>query len=130
MTGKTISRVCDDIDEATLNYAEIKAIATGNPLIREKMELDNEIHKLQLLKASYDRQRFSLQDKFMITYPKQIVSTIETLNAIKEDVGICNNKIILNLKFPFITVYMMNVNKQERNCWKKQVHVKSVSVAY
>lgn len=86
MTGKTISRVCDDIDEATLNYAEIKAIATGNPLIREKMELDNEIHKLQLLKASYDRQRFSLQDKFMITYPKQIVSTIETLNAIKEDV--------------------------------------------
>ncbi len=86
MTGKTVSRVCDDIDEATLNYAEIKAIATGNPSIREKMELDNEIHKLQLLKASYDRQRFSLQDKFMITYPKQIVSTIETLNAIKEDV--------------------------------------------
>ncbi len=86
MTGKTVSRVCDDIDETTLNYAEIKAIATGNPLIREKMELDNEIHKLQLLKASYDRQRFSLQDKFMITYPKQIVSTIETLNAIKEDI--------------------------------------------
>ena len=86
MTRKTVSRVCDDIDEATLNYAEIKAIATGNPLIREKMELDNEIHKLQLLKSSYDRQRFALQDKFMITYPKQIASTIKTLNAIKEDV--------------------------------------------
>lgn len=86
MTGKTVSRVCDDIDEAVLNYAEIKAIATGNPLIREKMELDNEIHKLQLLKASYDRQRFALQDKFMINYPKQIALTTEKLNAIKEDV--------------------------------------------
>lgn len=86
MTGKTVSRVCDDIDEAVLNYAEIKAIATGNPLIREKMELDNEIHKLQLLKASYDRQRFALQDKFMINYPKQIALTTEKLNAIKENV--------------------------------------------
>lgn len=99
MTGKTVSRVCDDIDEATLNYAKIKAIATGNPLIREKMELDNEIHKLQLLKSSYDRQRFALQDKFMMDYPKQIASTTQMLNAIKEDVKRRDIQLQNNLEF-------------------------------
>jgi hypothetical protein len=45
---------CEDIDEATLSYAEIKAMATSNPLIREKMELDNDVQRLKLLKSSYD----------------------------------------------------------------------------
>ena len=60
MTSKSVSRSCEDIDEATLSYAEIKAVATGNPLIREKMELDNDVQLLKLLKSSYDNQRFSL----------------------------------------------------------------------
>ena len=56
MTSKSISRSCEDIDEATLSYAEIKAVATGNPLIKEKMEVDNEVQRLKMLKASYDSQ--------------------------------------------------------------------------
>ena len=58
MTSKAVSRSCEDIDEATLSYAEIKAVATGNPLIREKMEIDNDVQRLKLLKASYDNQRY------------------------------------------------------------------------
>ena len=60
MTSKSISRSCEDIDEATLSYAEIKAVATGNPLIKEKMEVDNEVQRLKMLKASYDSQHYSL----------------------------------------------------------------------
>lgn len=56
MTSKSISRTCKDIDEATLSYAEIKAVATGNPLIKEKMEIDNDVQRLKLLKSSYDSQ--------------------------------------------------------------------------
>lgn len=56
MTSKSISRICEDIDEATLSYAEIKAVATGNPLIKEKMEIDNDVQRLKLLKSSYDSQ--------------------------------------------------------------------------
>ena len=51
MTSKAVSRSCEDIDEATLSYAEIKAVATGNPLIKEKMEIDNDVQRLKLLKA-------------------------------------------------------------------------------
>ena len=58
MTSKAVSRSCEDIDEATLSYAEIKAVATGNPLIKEKMEIDNDVQRLKLLKASYDNQRY------------------------------------------------------------------------
>lgn len=56
MTSKSISRTCEDIDEAILSYAEIKAVATGNSLIKEKMEIDNDVQRLKLLKSSYDSQ--------------------------------------------------------------------------
>ena len=86
MTSKTVSRTCDDIDEATLSYAEIKAVATGNPLIREKMEVDNEVQKLRVLKSSYDSQRYSLQDSFMIKFPKLIAAAKEKLSCVREDI--------------------------------------------
>ena len=79
MTSKTVSRSCEDIDEATLSYAEIKAVATGNPLIREKMEVDNDVQRLKLLKSSYDNQRYTRQDNFMICYPKLIREAKEKL---------------------------------------------------
>ena len=62
MTSKAVSRSCEDIDEATLSYAEIKAVATGNPLIKEKMEIDNDVQRLKLLKASYDNQRSTAKE--------------------------------------------------------------------
>ena len=61
MTSRAVSRTCEDIDEATLSYAEIKAVATGNPLIKEKMEVDNELQRLKILKASYDSQRYTFR---------------------------------------------------------------------
>ncbi|SFQ08943.1 Adenine-specific DNA methylase, N12 class [Lachnospiraceae bacterium XBB1006] len=87
MTAKTVSRSCEDIDEATLSYAEIKAVATGNPLIKEKMEIDNEVQRLKLLKASYENQRYSLQDNFMVRFPKLISAAKEKLACVKADVA-------------------------------------------
>ena len=86
MTSKAVSRTCEDIDEATLSYAEIKAVATGNPLIKEKMELDNELQRLKLLKSNYDSQRYTFQDNFMIKYPKLIKAAEEKLKCVKYDI--------------------------------------------
>ena len=99
MTSKSVSRTCEDIDEATLSYAEIKAVATGNPLIREKMELDNEVQRLKLLKASYDNQCYSLQDNYMIRYPKLIKAAQEKLRCVKEDIKLRDAELIQNPDF-------------------------------
>lgn len=85
MTSKAVSRTCEDIDEATLSYAEIKAVATGNPLIKEKMQLENDVQRLKMLKSSYDSQRYSLQDNFMIRYPMLIRAATEKLACVRED---------------------------------------------
>ncbi len=85
MTSKAVSRTCEDIDEATLSYAEIKAVATGNPLIKEKMQLENDVQRLKMLKSSYDSQRYSLQDNFMIRYPKLIKASETKLACVRED---------------------------------------------
>ena len=85
MTSRAVSRTCEDIDEATLSYAEIKAVATGNPLIKEKMQLENDVQRLKMLKSSYDSQRYSLQDNFMIRYPKLIKAATAKLECVRED---------------------------------------------
>lgn len=99
MTSKSVSRTCEDIDEATLSYAEIKAVATGNPLIREKMELDNDVQRLKLLKASYDSQRYGLQDNFMIRFPKLIKAAEEKLNCVREDIRMRDEQLITAPQF-------------------------------
>ena len=99
MTSKAVSRSCEDIDEATLSYAEIKAVATGNPLIKEKMEIDNNVQRLKLLKASYDNQRYGLQDNFMIKYPKLIKTATEKLANVREDVNARDKELIDNPEF-------------------------------
>jgi N12 class adenine-specific DNA methylase len=99
MTSKSVSRTCEDIDEATLSYAEIKAVATGNPLIREKMELDNDVQRLKLLKASYDSQRYSLQDNFMLRFPKLIKAAEEKLACVREDIMTRDKQLIASPEF-------------------------------
>ena len=93
-TSKAVSRTCEDIDEATLSYAEIKAVATGNPLIKEKMEIDNDVQRLKLLKASYDNQRYALQDNFMIRYPKLIKAANEKLACVREDIELRDKELL------------------------------------
>ena len=85
MTSKAVSRTCEDIDEATLSYAEIKAVATGNPLIKEKMQLENDVQRLKLLKSTYDSQRYSLEDNIVVRFPKLIKAASEKAECVRED---------------------------------------------
>jgi N12 class adenine-specific DNA methylase len=85
MTSKSPVRSADDIDEAALSYAEIKALATGNPYIKEKMDLDIQVAKLRLLKANYDSQRYRLEDDILVNYPKMITATEERITGLKAD---------------------------------------------
>ncbi len=87
MTSKSIGRSCEDIDEVTFQYAEIKAVATGNPLIKEKMEIDNDVQSLKLLKASYNSQHYQHQDNFMVKLPKLISAATEKLSNVRQDVA-------------------------------------------
>lgn len=85
MTSKSPVRSADDIDEAALSYAEIKALATGNPYIKEKMDLDIQVAKLRLLKANFDSQRYRLEDDILVNYPKMITATEERITGLKAD---------------------------------------------
>ena len=85
MTSKSPVRSADDIDEAALSYAEIKALATGNPYIKEKMDLDVQVAKLRLLKANFDSQRYRLEDDILVNFPKMITATEERIEGLKTD---------------------------------------------
>lgn len=86
MTSKTPVRVAEDVDEATLNYAEIKALATGNPLIKEKMDLDVEVSKLKMLESNFKSNLYKLEDKVVKFYPKEIERLKERIENLKEDI--------------------------------------------
>lgn len=86
MTSKTPVRVAEDVDESSLNYAEIKALATGDPKIKEKMDLDNEVTKLKMLEANYKSNRYRLEDKVAKNYPEKISRTEKLIEAVKKDI--------------------------------------------
>ncbi|WXZ93086.1 DEAD/DEAH box helicase family protein [Fusobacterium nucleatum] len=88
MTSKTPVRVAEDVDESALNYAEIKALATGNPLIKEKMDLDMEVNKLALLEANYKSNLYRLEDKILKFYPNAISETEVKIQNIGKDLKI------------------------------------------
>ncbi|MCX0402267.1 hypothetical protein, partial [Clostridium perfringens] len=75
MTSKSVQRTFEDNDETALSFAEVKALATGNPLIKEKMEIDNEIAKLKMLKIEYENNKYKMQDNFTFKYPELIKNT-------------------------------------------------------
>lgn len=99
MTSRAVSRTCTDIDESVLSYAEIKAVATGNPMIREKMQLENDVQRLKMLKSSYDSQRYTLQDNFMVKYPKLIAATKSKLACVKEDAKAMETALLIEPDF-------------------------------
>lgn len=86
MTSKTPVRVAEDIDEKALSYGEIKALATGNPYILEKTELDAEVAKLKLLKQSFMSQRYDLQDRIAKYYPRELKRLEEKIVSLQNDV--------------------------------------------
>lgn len=85
MTGKSISRSCDDLDETVLNAADVKAIATGNPLLAEKMVLDNEITRLQLIKSRWADDKLRLQERVEKVIPSQIHDERILIDKISKD---------------------------------------------
>ena len=86
MTSKAIARSADDIDEKALSYAEIKALAAGNPLIIKKTELDAQVAKLKLLKQSYLNQKYNLEDMIVKHYPIEIKRLEDKLSYVQEDI--------------------------------------------
>lgn len=88
MTSKSPVRSCEDVDEQALSYAEIKALCAGNPLIKEKMDLDVQVAKLRVLKADHQSQKFRLQDKLLTKFPAEIQEQTATITALKSDAAL------------------------------------------
>lgn len=91
MTSKTPVRFAEDIDETALSYAEIKALAAGNPDIIEKTELDTQVTKLKLLKQNYLSEKYALEDKVIKYYPNEIKRLENRIEDMKEDIKVFNN---------------------------------------
>ena len=88
MTSKSPVRSAEDIDEMALSYAEIKALTTGNPYIKEKMDLDTQVAKLKLIKSSFMSQKYELEDKVIKQYPREIADLTERIKGFEGDIAI------------------------------------------
>ena len=104
MTSKTPVRIADDVDETALSYSEIKALATGNPLIIEKCNLDMEVGKLNMLKASYLSQKYALEDMVLKKYPEAISGLTERIAGYEQDVQLAAAHLKPNDGFVGITI--------------------------
>ena len=87
MTSKAPVRSCEDVDEAALSYAEVKALATGNPAVKEKMALDVDVAKLKLLKANHMNNQYCLEDDIARNFPQQIAKLTEIIDSYKADIA-------------------------------------------
>ena len=88
MTSKSPVRACDDVDDTALSYAEIKALATGNPYIKEKMDLDIQVSKLKLMRANHTSQIYSLESDIARRYPAEITAAKERIAGLKTDLAV------------------------------------------
>lgn len=88
MSGKNPSRSCEDVDEAALSYAEVKALASGDPRIIEMTDLDSQVTKLKLLKANHEGQRYQLEDQLIQFFPKAISRTQEQITGLERDLAV------------------------------------------
>ena len=87
MTSKSPVRSAEDIDETALSYAEIKALCTGNPHIKEKMDLDIDVQRLKLLKSNHLSQKYALEDAILKEFPQKIASLEQRIEGYKADIG-------------------------------------------
>ena len=85
MTSKSPMRSCDDIDEQSLSYAEVKALCAGDPRIREKMDLDVQVAKLKVLRGDFQNQKYRLEDKLLKTFPEEIQKQKTRIAALQQD---------------------------------------------
>lgn len=87
MTSKSPVRSCEDADETTLSYAEVKALCAGDPRIKEKMDLDVQVAKLRLLKSSHQSQKYQLEDRLMQYFPREIAATKAAISGCEADIA-------------------------------------------
>jgi hypothetical protein len=126
MSSKSPVRSCEDVDETALSYAEIKALCAGNPLIAEKMALDNEVAKLRMLRSEHKSQHYRLEDSLLKTYPQQITATKERIDCIEKDIAAyaaqkencvevttLNGSASVSQKFPGMTVGDVTYTEKE-----------------
>jgi hypothetical protein len=126
MSSKSPVRSCDDVDETALSYAEIKALCAGNPLIAEKMALDNDVAKLRMLQSEYRSQRYRLEDNLLKKYPEQITAVTERIAGIETDIKnytaekekhveitTINGAASVSVKFPGMTVNGVSYSEKE-----------------
>ena len=92
MTSKSPVRSAEDIDETALSYAEIKALCSGNPHIKEKMDLDIEVQKLKLLRSNHMSQRYALEDQLIRKLPKEIASMHQWIDGLESDMALLKDK--------------------------------------
>ena len=114
MTSKSPVRSAEDIDETALSYAEIKALATGNPHIKEKMELDTEVAKLKLLKSSFMSQKYELEDKVIKYYPQEIKRLNEMIAGAEKDIVTVQNNPKSEEKFNVMTIDGLSYYEKEK----------------
>lgn len=100
MTSKSPVRVADDVDEASLSYAEIKALATGNPLIREKMDAEVTVARLRMLRANHMSRRYALEDRLRSFYPAQEAELRESIARCEQDVELLRKNAVQEGIFP------------------------------
>lgn len=86
MTSKSISRTCEDIDDTVLSYAEVKALATGNPMIKEKMDIDTEVARLKMLKAGFLNEKYKYEEGYQRIYPNEIERYEKAIQEVKKDI--------------------------------------------
>ena len=116
MTSKDVGRNCVDCDEVVLNYAEMKACASGNPLIKEKMEVDAEISKLQLAKRGYLSNHYKLEKDVKDILPVKIANIKKSIEAIEEDIALRNkSEIFTDNQVSLIDVISDNMAAAQNN---------------
>lgn len=94
MTSKSPARSCEDIDENVFSAAEAKALAVGNPLIKEKIELDNDVSRLRLLKGNFENERYRMQDDLNKKLPRDLEQVLEQIHQTKEDLAYLSTTVI------------------------------------
>ena len=105
MTSKSPARSCEDVDETALSYAEVKALATGNPYIKEKMDLEVQVSRLKLVKANFLSQRYALEDRILKQMPYEIRSTEERIAGYMADIELFRQHV--SDEFPGMTIQGM-----------------------
>ena len=110
MTSKSPVRSCEDVDEQVLSYAEVKALCAGNPLIKEKMNLDVEVAKLKVLKADHQSQKYRLEDKLLKEFPASIQRQKVEISALQQDAKVAEDNPQVKDGFCGMTVKGMHLD--------------------